>query len=76
MNMAMTDNFNTYVNRIDSAAWRELCVSKGTLRRYAKGEEFVSAGETGRYIGFIVSGLLTTHLSRLRKGEKNDGKQC
>ncbi|MCM1076564.1 MAG: Crp/Fnr family transcriptional regulator [Bacteroides sp.] len=54
----MTDNFNTYINRIDSEAWRELCVSKGTLRRYAKGEEFVSAGKVGRYIGFIVSGTL------------------
>ena len=29
----MTDNFNTYINRIDSEAWRELCVSKRTLRR-------------------------------------------
>ncbi|MCM1141418.1 MAG: hypothetical protein NC453_22850 [Muribaculum sp.] len=29
----MTDNFNTYINRIDSEAWRELWVSKGTLLR-------------------------------------------
>ena len=54
----MTDNFNTYINRIDSEAWRELCVTKGTLRRYAKGEEFVSIGRVGRYIGFIISGTL------------------
>ena len=54
----MTDNFNTYINRIDSEAWREFCVSKGTLRRYAKGEEFVSIGRVGRYIGFIISGTL------------------
>ena len=54
----MADNFNTYINRIDSEAWRELCVSKGTLRRYAKGDEFVSIGRVGRYIGFIISGTL------------------
>ncbi len=54
----MTDNFNTFINRIDSEAWRELCVSKGTLRRYAKGEEFVTIGRVGHYIGFIISGTL------------------
>lgn len=54
----MTDNFNTYINRIDSEAWRELCVSKGTLRRYVKGEEFVSIGKVGHYIGYIQSGTL------------------
>lgn len=56
--MVMTDNFNTYINRIDSEAWRELCVSKGSLRRYTKGEEFVSISKVGRYIGFIISGTL------------------
>ncbi len=54
----MADNFNTYIDRIDSETWRELCVSKGSLRRYAKGEEFGSIGKVGRYIGFIISGTL------------------
>lgn len=54
----MTKNFNTYIEHIDVDAWREVCVSKGTLRHFAKGEEFVSIGEVGRYFGFIQSGTL------------------
>lgn len=54
----MPDNFNTYINWIDSEAWRELCVGRGTLRLFAKGEEFVTIGRVGRYIGFIKSGTL------------------
>lgn len=54
----MNENFNTYIDRIDFEAWREICVSKGKLRHFAKGEEFVSIGKVGRYIGFIQSGTL------------------
>jgi CRP-like cAMP-binding protein len=54
----MTKNFNTYIEHIDVDAWREFCVSKGILRHFAKGEEFVSIGKVGRYIGFIQSGTL------------------
>ena len=54
----MSDNFNKYIEQIDFNAWRDVCVSKGTLRRFAKGEEFVSIGRVGRYIGYIVSGAL------------------
>ncbi|MEE0978377.1 MAG: Crp/Fnr family transcriptional regulator [Muribaculaceae bacterium] len=54
----MKDNFNTYIDQIDFVAWREICVSKGKLRHFAKGEEFVSIGKVGRYIGFIQSGTL------------------
>lgn len=54
----MKENFNTYIEHIDVKAWRELCVSKGSLRRFSKGEEFVSIGKVGRYIGFIQSGSL------------------
>ncbi len=54
----MKDNFNTYIDHIDLNAWREICVSRGTLRHFAKGEEFVSIGEIGRYVGYIQSGTL------------------
>ncbi|MCM1067671.1 MAG: Crp/Fnr family transcriptional regulator [Muribaculaceae bacterium] len=54
----MSDNFNTYIEQIDVDTWREFCVNKGTLRHFAKGEEFVSIGKVGRYIGFIQSGAL------------------
>lgn len=54
----MTDIFNSYIEHIDRITWRELCVSKGLLRHLSKGEEFVSIGSVGRYIGFIESGTL------------------
>ena len=54
----MKENFNTYIDQIDFEAWREICVGKGKLRHFAKGEEFVSIGKIGRYIGFIQSGTL------------------
>ena len=54
----MKENFNTYIDQIDFEAWREICVSKGNLRQFAKGEEFVAIGKIGRYIGFILSGTL------------------
>ncbi len=64
---SMIENFNTYIERIDFNAWRELCVSRGSLRRFAKGEEFVSIGEVGRYIGYIVSGTLK-YVARSKDG--------
>lgn len=54
----MNENFNTYINIAEVDFWRELCVREGELRRYAKGEEFISAGSVGRYIGHIKSGTL------------------
>ena len=54
----MSENFNTYIEHIDVEVWRKFCVSKGTLRHFAKGEEFVSIGKVGRYIGFIQFGTL------------------
>lgn len=54
----LADNFNTYIEQIDFEAWRDVCVTKGALHRFAKGEEFVSVGKVGQYIGFIQSGSL------------------
>lgn len=54
----MSDNFNTYNSDIDFDVWRDICMKMGRPVRYSRGEEFVTAGETGRYIGFIVSGSL------------------
>ena len=52
------NNFNTYIDHIDFEAWRDICVSKGSLIHFAKGEEFVTIGKVGKYIGFIQSGTL------------------
>lgn len=50
--------FNSYIDKIDTDFWQNLCKSRGQLRHYDKGEEFVTAGEVGRYIGYVESGAL------------------
>ena len=50
--------FNSYIDNIDNDFWRDLCLSRGELRHYGKGEEFLTAGTIGRYIGYIKSGAL------------------
>lgn len=54
----MTENFNTYIDRVDADMWRELCLRNGKLRHFERGEEFIRIGEVGRYIGYIKSGTL------------------
>lgn len=54
----MNENFNTYIDDIEIDFWRNLCLREGELRHYARGEEFVSAGSVGRYIGYVKSGTL------------------
>ena len=51
-------NFNTYYENIDSNFWRNLCVEKGVLRHYAKGELFAEVGRIAKYLGYIKSGSL------------------
>lgn len=50
--------FNSYIDNIDTGFWQDLCKSRGELRHYDKGEEFITAGEVGRYIGYVESGAL------------------
>ena len=54
----MAGRFNTYIERIEPDFWRELCVEEGELRRYEKGEEFATAGQVARYLGYIKTGTL------------------
>lgn len=54
----MSERFNTYINNIDNNFWREICIKEGELRQFKKGDEFVSVGKVGRYIGYIKSGIL------------------
>lgn len=54
----MPSKFNSYIDNIDTGFWRELCVGRGELRHYERGEEFITAGTVGRYIGYIESGAL------------------
>ena len=54
----MASQFNSYIDNIDTDFWRDLCLSRGELRHYDKGDEFLTAGTIGRYIGYIKSGAL------------------
>ena len=54
----MPSQFNSYIDNIDTDFWQNLCKSRGQLRHYDKGEAFVTAGEVGRYIGYVESGAL------------------
>ena len=51
-------SFNTYYEHIDSSFWRHLCVDKGILRHYEKGELFAEQGQIAKYLGYIKSGSL------------------
>lgn len=54
----MPSQFNSYIDNIDTDFWRDLCLSRGKLRHYGKGDEFLTAGTIGRYIGYIKFGAL------------------
>ena len=54
----MNQYFNTYYENIDSDCWRDLCVEKGVLRQYDKGELFAEEGRTAKYLGYIKTGSL------------------
>lgn len=54
----MPSKFNSYIDSIDKAFWCNLCRTYGELRHYEKGEEFISAGTVGRFIGYVESGTL------------------
>lgn len=54
----MINEFNTYLDRINSEFWRELCVKLGELRHFRKGDEFITVGNVAKYIGFIAKGSL------------------
>ena len=54
----MNQYFNTYYENIDSDFWRNLCVEKGVLRQYGKGEMFAQEGQTAKYLGYIKTGSL------------------
>ncbi len=49
-------HFNTFEEVIDFSFWKELCIQKGELKHYRRGEYFVHSGEILRNVGWIVSG--------------------
>lgn len=60
----MPTQFNSYIDNIDTDFWQDLCKNRGHLRHYDKGEAFITAGEVGRYIGYVESGALKMYAIR------------
>ncbi len=56
--MMKTSCFNPYYENIDCNFWRNLCIEKGKLRHYEKGELFTEVGRIAKYLGYIKSGAL------------------
>ena len=56
--MDARNKFITYMESPPISYGRDLCLEEGTLRHYDKGENFVSVGTVGRYIGLIKTGTL------------------
>lgn len=54
----MIKEFNTYLEGIDSEFWSRLCREEGELRKYKKGEEFITIRKVAKYLGLIKSGSL------------------
>lgn len=52
----MIKEFNTYLEGIDSEFWSRLCREQGELRKYKKGEEFITINTVAKFIGLIKRG--------------------
>ena len=52
----MIKAFNTYLEGIDSEFWTRLCLEEGTLKKYKKGDEFITIGKVAKHLGLIKSG--------------------
>lgn len=50
--------FNTYLHNTSVDIWGQVIREYGTLHTYRKGEEFITLGETARYIGLIKEGAV------------------
>lgn len=54
-NMRMAQ-INDFLSLIDFETMRKYCMANGSTVRYAKGDCFVTAGQFGKYAGFVKSG--------------------
>ena len=52
----MIKEFNTYLETIDTDFWSRLCREQGILKKYKRGEEFITIGKVAKNIGLIKSG--------------------
>ena len=50
------NGFNTYINGLDLSVLKEYCINHGRKVHYSKGDYFLKANETSRYIGYVDKG--------------------
>lgn len=50
--------FNTYLHSAYVDIWAQIIREYGTLHAYKRGEEFITLGETARYMGLIEEGAV------------------
>ena len=65
----MIKEFNTYIEGIPLEFWRDLCREEGVMRRLKKGEDFLSAGDVCKYLGYIESGSFK-YVALTREGDE------
>ena len=54
----MIKKFNTYLEKVDTGYWNNLCKEMGTLRKFKAGEEIIPLGKVGQFLGLIKSGTV------------------
>ena len=52
----MIKEFNTYIDGIPLEFWRDLCRQEGAVKKFKKGEYFISVDEVCKSLGYIESG--------------------
>ena len=50
--------FNVYRELLDLSSVKELCMTRGVMREYAKGDVFLSAGTVAGELGYVESGYM------------------
>ena len=54
----MIKEFNTYLRKVDTLYWSNLCKEKGALRKFKAGEEIIPLDNVGQFLGLIKSGTV------------------
>lgn len=66
--------FNKYISKIDTTFFKKLCLEKGTLKSYNKGDYISREGDIFPYWGYIESGIIKyTCYNATEKKEYNTG---
>lgn len=54
----MIKEFNTYLEKVDTSYWSNLCKEMGTLRKFKTNEEIIQLGKVGQFLGLIKTGTV------------------